>query len=111
MGDIHVSIPNQIQIRAEATVEDVERHLAEKDMMYPLLLKPEWADGRDGCHMLGFIRNREGLKKALNPNINAMQPPIIAQQIIPHEPVIFKVSVDKARIAKCEKWYVGVCDW
>lgn len=85
-------MPNQIVITEQASMEDVQRALMENAMQFPLLMKPMWADGRVGCHMLGFVQNVEGLRIALDQERCCMKLPFIAQQLIPHDAVIYKVS-------------------
>ena len=89
--DAQVRIPLQIEISENALLEEIERSLADNEMEYPLLIKPKWADGRPGCHNLGFVQSSEGLNLMLNQTQNTMKPPFIAQQVIPHDSVIFKV--------------------
>ena len=91
VGQMRVFIPRQIEIADGTLLDDVERTLEENNMEFPLLVKPKWAAGRAGCHMLGFVRDRAGLSMALNPQMNSMCHPFIAQQVIPHDSVIYKV--------------------
>ena len=108
-GDARVFIPRQLEVSEDASLKDVEKDLSAKKMQYPLLMKPKWADGRVGCHMLGFVQNSDGLETALNRETNLMKPPFIAQQVIPHDSVIYKVApcLKFAMIGAC----LDLCGW
>lgn len=107
-GDDRVFIPRQIEVAEDALLKDIEEDLQANEMWYPLLVKPKWADGRIGCHMLGFVQNADGMEMALSPQKNSMKPPFIAQQVIPHDAVIYKVLFELGFVLKRG---LDLCGW
>lgn len=90
LNDAKIYVPRQIEVVERSSICDVEQMLRESEMDYPLLLKPKWADGSHTSHYLGFVRDQKGIAEALRSEQCPIQAPFIAQQVIPHNAVVYK---------------------
>lgn len=79
------------------------------ELCFPLVMKQKWTDGSEGSHHLAFIRNREGLVEALDPNINTMNPPFVIQQFVEHNSILFKVNQNQN--TNLSFFRLGLCCW
>lgn len=69
-----------------------ESALRAAGIRYPLVVKPVWADGRPGTHVLAAAAGKPALARLLScPRQLGVSLPAVAQQYIPHGTRLFKV--------------------
>ncbi|KFM26224.1 Inositol-tetrakisphosphate 1-kinase 1 [Auxenochlorella protothecoides] len=71
-----------------------EDALAAASLRYPLVLKPCWADGREGAHALALVTSSAGLQGIIERGAQlGLALPALAQPYIEHGGCLFKVYV------------------
>lgn len=84
--------PVQVTLPEETEIEEAETLLQDASLSYPLLVKPQWADGRQEAHMLALVRNRAALGALLDGSQHkGLRPPLVVQQFIEHGDILHKV--------------------
>uniref|UniRef100_A0A7S3XBX7 Inositol-tetrakisphosphate 1-kinase n=1 Tax=Picocystis salinarum TaxID=88271 RepID=A0A7S3XBX7_9CHLO len=71
----------------------VQEALETRGMKLPLVAKPLRAGGSSGSHTLGIIYDQQGMKDLLDGKLEPLRPPVVLQQFLEHEGVLFKVYV------------------
>ncbi|GMH45355.1 hypothetical protein BSKO_13312 [Bryopsis sp. KO-2023] len=93
---VTVLAPPQVLISEGSTLEQVELDLKEASVCYPLVAKSQWADGREGSHLLAVVHDRPALQKLLDDG-NDVNPPFVVQEYVEHGGVLYKIYVVGSR--------------
>eukprot|EP00803_Ostreobium_quekettii_P003596 evm.model.scf_580EXC.4 EVM.evm.TU.scf_580EXC.4 scf_580EXC:20934-24793(+) len=93
-GQTRVLAPSQATLPEGVGMEEAERILEDVGLSYPLLVKPQWADGREHTHSLALVHDRTALGMLVaGAQPNGLKPPLVVQQFVEHGGILYKVYV------------------
>lgn len=86
------TVPTYTVLDAACSFDDAIRQLHKENLSTPLVVKPIWADGRDGSHALAVVTLETGLRRLLEAGTElGLSLPAVAQRYVPHSGCLFKV--------------------
>eukprot|EP00803_Ostreobium_quekettii_P000576 evm.model.scf_964EXC.1 EVM.evm.TU.scf_964EXC.1 scf_964EXC:3156-11457(-) len=93
-----VLAPGQATLPEGVGMEEAERILEDAQLGYPLVVKPQWADGRENAHLLALVHDRTALEMLVEgTQPKGLKPPLVVQRYVEHGGVLYKVFVVGSR--------------
>lgn len=84
--------PQLVAFCAGCTEDEAFRSVDQAQLQFPMLAKPYWTDGRQGCHGLALLQGPEGLKRLVKgTGPPGVELPVMLQPFIEHGGCLFKV--------------------
>ena len=83
-----------VVLHAGCTEDEALTAVDQAQLHFPMLAKPFWTDGRQGCHGLALLQGLEGLKRLVKgTGPPGVELPVMLQPFIEHGGCLFKASL------------------